>query len=556
MNEGHLIFFKLPIRLKFYCKVSLMRNYDKQGHFKSLFIFSFYQIVMFAQKKQIVAYFPEWGVPQQHYFVRDIRTAGSAGKITTLIFAFIEPRPDSSGNIVPGFMNPYYDYAETYSSENSIDGLPDDSTQPLRGEFNQLKKLKAMYPDLKILISIGGWTGSGYYSDLALTPESRERFVDDCIDKFISGNLPADSGAGGKGVAAGIFDGFDLDWEFPVSGGNDGTHHNINDKENFSKLILLFRQKLDSVNPGYLLTAAVPADKPNIDNYDLKKDQENLNWFNLMTYDFHGGWDKVAAHHTNLFSSPSDTTDNGAERSFDKSVKFLLDSLRIESTKIIPGAAFYGKGWKVSDTLNNGLYQPGSADAKELTEVSGTYRELIKLLDKGYQYHWDNTAMAPWLFNPVKKIFWSFDDSKSVALKARYADAYNLGGLMFWEISGDDSAGTLVNSIYTRNMPDIKIDSTNKNEGVPSIKIETSGDAKSSNGNKNIILTALPHNSGGEIRKVEFFGDDSSLGYVTTPPFNWVWFNVPKGDHIIRAEATDRYGNKAFSEAIKISVKK
>ncbi len=452
-------------------------------------------------------------------------------------------------------MHPYYDYGQAYTSENSLDGLPDDSTQPLRGEFNQLKKLKAMYPDLKILISVGGWTGSTYYSDLALTEESRERFVNKCIDEFILGNLPADNGAGGKGSAAGIFDGFDLDWEFPVSGGLDGIRHDKNDKENFTRLIALFRKKLDEINPGYILTAAVPADKPYINNYDLTNDQKYLNWFNLMTYDFHGSWDKAAAHHTNLFSSYEDTTDNFAESSFDKSVKYLLDTLKVNSLKIIPGAAFYGKGWKVKDSLNYGLYQPVVPDSVINDSGKDGYRDLAALLNKGYEYHWDTLAMAPWLYSPRDKIFWSYDDPKSIALKSRYVDAYNLGGLMFWDISGDDSEGTLVSTVYTRNMPGFKIDSPARGKSKPFVEITSPGGNETFFEGSNIIINTRQTDEGGSIKKVEFFGDDSSLGYVTEPPFDWVWFNVRRGNRKISAVATDNLGNKAYSLPVSINIK-
>jgi len=88
----------------------------------------------------------------------------------------------------------------------------------------------------------------------------------------------------------------------------------------------LFREKLDEINPELILTAAVAADKPNLDNFDIKNIQKYLDWFNLMTYDFHGNWDKATAHHTNLLSSPNDTTDNGAKLSFNKTVKYFIDS--------------------------------------------------------------------------------------------------------------------------------------------------------------------------------------------------------------------------------------
>ena len=250
------------------------------------------QLALFAQKKEIVAYFS--GEDVLHgYFVKNIKTSGAADKITTLIYAFAIPAPDSLGSIVPQ-INSYIDYQQTYTSDMSIDGVADDSTQQLRGIFNQLKKLKADYPELKILLSIGGWGGGKYFSDAVKTPVSREIFVDDCINKFIYGDLPVINGVGGNRSAEGIFDGFDIDWEFPVNGGPEGTHNNPEDKENLTKLLELFRKRLNIVNPNLILTEAVAGDKPNLNNYDIKADAQYLDWFNLMTYDFHGSWNNAA----------------------------------------------------------------------------------------------------------------------------------------------------------------------------------------------------------------------------------------------------------------------
>jgi len=225
------------------------------------------QVILLAQNKEIVAYYAGDDV-YHSYFVKNIKTSGSAEKLTTIIYAFAVTGIDSTGKII-AMINPYIDYQQIYSPEMSIDGIGDDSIQALRGQFNQLKKLKSEYPHIKILLSIGGWGGGKYFSDAALTPKSRETFVDDCINKFILGNLPVINNAGGKGAAAGIFNGFDIDWEFPVSGGPEGTHNTPEDKENLTKLLALFREKLNEINPNLLLTEAVAADKPNLNNYEL-----------------------------------------------------------------------------------------------------------------------------------------------------------------------------------------------------------------------------------------------------------------------------------------------
>ena len=173
----------------------------------------------FAQRKEIVAYYAG---PYRNYHENLLKTLdknGSADKITIICYAFAFPLPDSSGNIVPK-VRPYPAYQQIYSSEMSVDDVPDNPKQPLRGIFNQLKKLKARHPNLKMELSVGGWGGSTYFSDLALTPKSRERFVDTCIDMYINGNLPLKDGAGGIGSAKGVFDGFDTSVCRRKAGGN------------------------------------------------------------------------------------------------------------------------------------------------------------------------------------------------------------------------------------------------------------------------------------------------------------------------------------------------
>jgi len=509
---------------------------------------------LIGQKREIVAYYPSWGALHQNYLVKNLKISGSADKITVLIYAFAVPAPDSAKNIVLKHLNPNVDYQQSYSADMSIDGIPDDSTRPLKGQFNQLKKLKAEYPNLKVLLSIGGWGGSTFYSDAALTAESRNIFVDDCINKFILGNLSKNSTGSRKGIAAGIFDGFDIDWEFPVKGGSEGTHNNANDKENLTKLLALFREKLDEINPELILTAAVAADKPNLDNFDIKNIQKYLDWFNLMTYDFHGNWDKATAHHTNLLSSPNDTTDNGAKLSFNKTVKYFIDSLGVNSKKLVPGAAFYGKCWFNVDSTNNGLYQTGTDSAGALENNPGNFTNLCMLESNGYKYNWDCLAMAPWLYNPGKKIFWTFDDQKSIALKSRYVVAYNLRGIMFWEISEDDSIGTLVHTIYTRNMQDIKINKTHPGKSYPSIKITQPKIADTFSTGSNIIINTSEIDKGNSVIKVDFFGDNVFLGYDTKAPFDWVWFNIPRGRHKIKATAIDENGNRKTSKEVTINI--
>ena len=112
-----------------------------------------------------------------------------------------------------------------------------------------------------MLISLGGWTLSKWFSDAALTPDSRRTLVESCIDLFIKGNLPGLA----AGAGAGVFDGIDLDWEWPGSEGNVGNVIRAEDKQNFTALVAEFRRQLDEYGDGYELTTFLPAAPAKID---------------------------------------------------------------------------------------------------------------------------------------------------------------------------------------------------------------------------------------------------------------------------------------------------
>jgi chitinase len=415
----------------------------------SFLIIIFISTFIDAQKQEIVGYFAGGAAEKFKYTVKNIETSGSAEILTVIDYAFCEPQPGSDGRIIPVFGNPVCDYQQIYPAEYSIDGIKDDSLQALNGNLNQLKKLKLLHPDLKILISIGGWGGCTYFSDAAMTKESREYFVDSCINLFIKGNLPATNHKEGKGAAAGVFDGIDIDWEFPISGGLTGYHCSPMDNDNLSALIKLFRKKLDEINPKFLLTAALPSQDFNVRNFNVSEDSKCLNWITLMTYDMCGGFENTmhSGHHTNLFSSLLDPAISTEQLSMDKTVRLFHDKYGVAYDKLLGGVAFYGRGWKVVDSVNHGLYRNGEVQDGGYV----IYRELEKLENEGFKMYWDNNALANWLFNSDKKIFWSIDTPQSIELKTRYCQAHHLRGIMFWELSGDDDKGTLINAMKLSN---------------------------------------------------------------------------------------------------------
>jgi chitinase len=523
---------------------------------KSIIILNIFFILfiknILAQNIEIVAYY--FGDQSQNKIpgVKFIKDQNIADKITVINYSFAVPIQDSFGNIIPQISNSESAYQQIFSSEMSVDGVADNPNQKLRGHFNQLLKLKTMYPHLKIMIAIGGWGGSKYFSNLALTHNSREKFVDASIDMFIRGNLPELNNAGGKEAALGLFDGIDLDWEFPISGGAEGTNYHPTDRENHTELFKLFREKLDEIDSNLLLTAAVSGRSYEFWKYNFNEDQKYLNWFNLMSYDLHGSWENVTGHHTNLLSSDLDV-DRGKE-SFERGVRYLIDSVGVSPNKIVPGAAYYGKGWSDVDSANNGLYQYG-IPLKGWGFISfKNFLDFSEVTEKGFKYSWDDNALAPSLYSSKEKIFWTYDDIRSVALKSRYVDAFNLRGLMFWQILSDDTLATLTKTIYNKNMPDVKFEE-NKNEVIyPTINIISPKQNDKYFENENIIIYTNYNDEDGKVIKVEFFVNEESIGYNTVEPFNWAWFNASIGDHQINCVAYDNNGNKTISAPIKISI--
>jgi GH18 family chitinase len=319
--------------------------------------------------------------------------------------------------------------------------------------------------------------------------------------------------------------------------------------------LTMIRAKLDSIKSGYILTAAVPSTDKYGRYYNIHNDQQYLDWYNLMTYDYRGGWDTLTGHNSNLLSSAVDTTFNRERNSFDKTIHLFNCIYGVSRSKLIPGAAFYGRGWGNVDSTNAGLGREGGVTSGNAEEGINYFYDLKKMMGDGFILHWDSYSMAPFLYSPEKKIFWTFDNEKSIALKTHYVEAYGLRGLMFWEISGDDSAGTLVDVIYNGNMPDVEPESESRNSS-PSIIISEPSEKDWINEGTNVAIGTNTSDKDGKIIKVEFFGDGSSIGYTTQKPFNWVWFNIPEGKHTITAEATDNNGSVKKSPAVFINVKK
>jgi chitinase len=403
-----------------------------------------------AGASQVVGYYIEWGIYGRNYTVKDVVTSGSAEKLSVINYAFGNVAPDNAGNVVCKLGDEWADYQKPWTAAESVTGEDVTWPRPILGNFEELQALKAQYPHLKVLISLGGWTWSKYFSDAALTKQSRERFVSSCIDLFIKGNLPDPGwgGMGGPGAAAGLFDGIDIDWEWPGSEGNVGNIIRPQDKENFTRLLAEFRKQLHAygkqTHKDYLLTAFLPASSAKIDaGFEVPDIFGFLSFANVQGYDFHGAWDSTTNHQSNLYTSPNDPS---SPRYSDDAVVNDYVSRGAPPKELVVGVPFYSRGWTGVAPANDGLYQPATGAAPGTWEAGvDDYKVVKQLLVSGFTRHEDTSAGAAWLFDGTT--FWTFDDPPIMSAKAEYVRRNGLGGIMFWELSGDTPDGELISAI-------------------------------------------------------------------------------------------------------------
>ncbi|MFK0160147.1 glycosyl hydrolase family 18 protein [Streptomyces sp. NPDC090499] len=361
-----------------------------------------------------LGYFTEWGIYGRNYQVKNLVTSGSAAKITHINYAF--------GNVTNGqcaIGDAYADYQKTFTADQSVSGVADTWDQPLAGNFNQLRELKAKYPNIKILWSFGGWTWSGGFAQAAANPTA---FANSCY------NLVEDP------RWADVFDGIDIDWEYPNA---CGLSCDTSGSAAFKNLMSALRAKFGSNN---LVTAATTADGSaggKIDATDYAGASQYVDWYNVMSYDFFGAWATTGptAPHSPLTSYTGIPT--AGFDTADAMAKFKAQG--VPASKLLIGIGFYGRGWTgvtqdapggTATGAATGTYEAGIEDYKVLKTscpVTGTVA---------------GTAYAHCGTN-----WWSYDTPSTIAGKMSWAKTQGLGGAFFWEFSGDTSNGELVSAI-------------------------------------------------------------------------------------------------------------
>ncbi|WP_399072935.1 glycosyl hydrolase family 18 protein [Streptomyces stackebrandtii] len=363
-----------------------------------------------------MGYFTNWGVYGRNYHVKNIVTSGSASKITHINYAF--------GNVTGGkctIGDAYADYDKAYTADQSVDGVADTWDQPLRGNFNQLRKLKKAYPNIKILWSFGGWTWSGGFGQAVQNPAA---FAQSCYD-LVEDPRWAD-----------VFDGIDLDWEYPNA---CGLSCDTSGAASFKNMMQAMRAKFGANN---LVTAAVTADASaggKIDAADYAGAAQYMNWFNVMTYDFFGAW---AAQGPTAPHSPLTSYAGIPQAGFNSAeaiAKFKAKG--VPANKLLLGIGFYGRGWTGVTQSAPGGTATGPA--------AGTYEQGIedyKVLKNSCPA---NGTVAGTAYAHCGTNWWSYDTPATVNSKMSWAKNQGLGGAFFWEFSGDTGNGELVGAINT-----------------------------------------------------------------------------------------------------------
>jgi chitinase len=379
--------------------------------------------------------------------VKDLDTTGMASKLTHINYAFGNINEQGRCFVANqlGQGDAWADYQRRFTAAESVDGVADTFSQNLAGNFNQLKKLKQKYPHLKVVFSLGGWTWSKFFSNAAL-PANRQAFVASCLDLFIKGNLPIFGGEmqGGPGSGFGVFDGIDIDWEWPGSEGNVGNVIRPEDRVNFTAMLAEFRAQLNTygaqVGRSYTLSAFLPADVNKIiAGFEVNRIFSHLDYATLQGYDFHGAWENQTNHQSQLHSPPADP--HPSRFSIHNAVTGWI-SRGAPAAELVVGLPAYGRGWSGVPSPNNGLYQSSTGPAPGLFEAGIEDYDVLKNRP-GTRFR-DSTNVAFWLYDGNQ--FWTYDDPLLVEFKGAYVKANGLGGLMLWSADGDD--GSLVNAMF------------------------------------------------------------------------------------------------------------
>jgi chitinase len=396
-------------------------------------------VIPTAKQYEIVGYYPGWS--SGDFAIDNVNI--DAAKLTVINYAFLDICWNGKrGNPVDGGEMPCKDADGTViNPQNGSIVFAHEGVDAIN--LRKLAALKAANPGLRVLASVGGWVWSNTFSNVAESASTRENFVKSAVALIREYRL----------------DGIDVDWEFPASIGLPCTGANIcqraTDKPNFVSLVAALRQAFDaaSVAEGrrLLITIAVGSNTsyvngPGGNSPWITQLARNVDWINIMAYDFHGRESGRSGLVAPLYRDLTSVLHGMRTSCSDAAVSLYLQA-GVPADKLVLGQPFYGYTWTdcSAGLLGDGLYQPCTG--------AGRSFDFFQLLDEGYlikgadgKYtqgangfvrYWNNAAQVPYLYNASTKVFFSYEDEASIRKKSDYIKSKGLRGAMFWELGAD-----------------------------------------------------------------------------------------------------------------------
>jgi chitinase len=385
--------------------------------------------------KRVAGYFAEWGIYGRNYQVTDIPVED----ITHINYAFLNIK---NGKAVIG---DNYAAVEKHFSEVIKDygTFPKDDWDGLKsyyGNLNRLNRLDELVneyygKDIKLMFSIGGWTWSENFPEVTKDAASREVFVQSIVDNLRKYK----------------FEGVSFDWEYPVLGPQNSYKSNpkLEENDNLIAMLKTTREAFDDLEQEtgtyYEITIALSGAPSTLKYLDMKTVSEYCDNLDIMTYDYTAvAWGNSACHQSPIYNNPNNpdlvTSPELEEWNVNGVVQYLIDQ-GVERGKILVGIPIYGRSgndisylFQEGGTAGKGTWENGVYDYSSIMGVSDKLN--VSDTNPAY-YHFDEIAQASYYLNPETQEFISFDNLDAVKAKCDYVKEQDLGGVMFWEFSGD-----------------------------------------------------------------------------------------------------------------------
>ena len=406
--------------------------------------------------KKVVAYFEEWGIYQRDFLVSDI----NVGELTHINYSFFDVTANGDVQLFDswaatdkrfgvsdqvsrtfsaaeweglssGRRNVYVQSGQFTASANddgsvTVTGVPMDWNTPVDyvGNLRQFDLLKQLNPEINLGLALGGWTLSDEFSLAVDSEAGREALTSSIVDTLERFDF---------------FNTVDFDWEYPGGGGEAGNAASPDDGTNFALMLELLRSKLDglqlSTGRQYEISVATAGGYDKLANLNLPGIDPYVDFYNVMTYDFHGGWESVTGHQAAMVNDPGGYDVVTAIQQFQNN--------DIDLSKVVLGAPAYTRAWGSVDAGETfGLGNSGDSRQAPGSFEAGNYdqKDLITgVADGSFTLVWDDDAKAAFAYNADTRVWSSIETAATIAGKAAYVDALGLGGMMFWALSNDSS---------------------------------------------------------------------------------------------------------------------